>query len=71
MPDLIFAPRLSPRQLQVLVLSAEGYKTVEMAKAMSLGEQTVKTHIRKMLARWQVRNRAEAVAKGFRAGVLS
>jgi DNA-binding NarL/FixJ family response regulator len=59
-------PRLTPRQHQVLRLLADGYSTTEMASALQISEQTVRNHIRFLLAELRVRSRLEAVVVALR-----
>ncbi len=55
--------RLSPREEQVLALAAKGYRSKEIADALSISAQTVETHFRNLYEKLQVRSRAEAVAR--------
>ena len=55
--------RLTPREEEVLGLSVKGYRSKEIADALSLGVQTVQTHFRNIYEKLQVRSRAEAVAR--------
>jgi DNA-binding NarL/FixJ family response regulator len=64
------AVRPSPRELEVLQLDADGLPSKEIAERLHLSEETVKAHQRNMLARLHARNRAHAVAIGFRNGYL-
>jgi DNA-binding CsgD family transcriptional regulator len=59
-------PRLTPRQHQVLRLLAEGYSTTEMATSLQISEQTVRNHVRFLLAELRVRSRLEAVVVALR-----
>jgi DNA-binding CsgD family transcriptional regulator len=58
--------RLTSRELDVLELVAEGYSTAEIARALWITEDTVRTHIKRLLARLEARTRAQAVAIAFR-----
>jgi DNA-binding NarL/FixJ family response regulator len=53
---------LSPREREVLELMAEGLKNREIAERLFLSEATVKTHVRHLLDKLRLRNRAEAAA---------
>jgi PAS domain S-box-containing protein len=59
---------LSPRQIEILGLVAEGLSNAEIASRLYLGESTVKWHIRKILKALGVANRAQAVARYLSAG---
>jgi PAS domain S-box-containing protein len=54
---------LTPRQVEILGLVAEGLSNSEIASRLFLGESTVKWHIRKILRALGVANRAQAVAR--------
>ena len=61
---------LSARELEILALAAEGRTSVEIGKQLYLAEETVKSHIANVLRCLGARNRAHAVAIGFRRGLL-
>jgi DNA-binding CsgD family transcriptional regulator len=48
---------LSRRELEVLGLIADGHSTREIARALWVTEETVKTHVRRMLTRLNARTR--------------
>jgi DNA-binding CsgD family transcriptional regulator len=53
--------RLTPRQLQIVELLARGYSLVYIAAILSIGRETVKTHIRKMCQKLDVDNRIQII----------
>lgn len=57
------AKLLTPRQIEILALVADGLSNGEIAARLYLGESTVKWHIRKILRALHVSNRAQAVAR--------
>ena len=59
-------PRLTPRELAVLRLTAMGKPDKEVAKQLELGEETVRTHMKKAQAKLGARNRTHAVAEALR-----
>ena len=63
------APRITARERDVLELVAEGYSTAEIARALWITEDTVRTHIKRMMVRLDARTRAHAVAIAFREGL--
>ena len=63
------ARRITARERDVLELVAEGYSTAEIARALWITEDTVRTHIKRMLVRLDARTRAHAVAIAFREGL--
>jgi two-component system response regulator DesR len=58
--------QLSPRELEVLCLLAEGCDTRAMASTLFLSHHTVRNHVRNVLKKLDVRSRAEAVATAVR-----
>lgn len=64
-PDLV-----SGRELDVLRCLARGLTTTQIASELYISENTVKTHIRHILEKMEVNNRAEAVAKALQAGLI-
>jgi DNA-binding NarL/FixJ family response regulator len=58
------------RESQVLQLVADGLVNREIGEALFLSEETVKSHVRHLLAKLQARSRAHAVAIGFRRGLI-
>ncbi len=54
----------------MLQLISAGLTNGEIARRLSLSEETVKVHIRRLFGRLQARSRAHAVAIGFRRGIL-
>lgn len=63
-------PTLTPRQSEVLRLLGEGLTTQQMAERMGLATETVRNHVRGVLAHLGARSRLEAVLLGHRYGLL-
>lgn len=61
---------LSERELDVLRFLARGYTTAQTASELVISENTVKTHVRHILNKLEVGNRAEAVAKATQLGLI-
>jgi DNA-binding CsgD family transcriptional regulator len=59
------------REIQVLQLVADGLVNREIGQQLFLSEETVKSHVRHLLAKLQARSRAHAVAVGFRRGLIA
>lgn len=64
-------PRLSARERQILALTAEGRSSPEIARLLFLSTSTVKTHLQNIYEKLDVSDRAAAVAKALREGVLN
>jgi PAS domain S-box-containing protein len=58
-----FTKLLTPRQVEILRLIADGLSNADISSRLYLSESTVKWHIRKMLRALGVSNRAQAVAR--------
>jgi DNA-binding NarL/FixJ family response regulator len=55
--------KLSPREREVLDLLAQGYMYTEVGKKLFISDETVRSHVKNICRKMQVRNRVEAVAK--------
>ena len=58
------------REIEVLQLISDGLVNREIGNRLFLSEETVKSHVRHLLAKLQARSRAHAVAVGFRRGLI-
>jgi ATP/maltotriose-dependent transcriptional regulator MalT len=61
---------LTPRELEVVALAAEGHSGPELAQELVLSPATVNTHFKNIYKKLEVRTRAAAVAKAMRLGVI-
>jgi len=59
------------REVEVLQLISDGLVNREIGQRLFLSEETVKSHVRHLLAKLQARSRAHAVAVGFRRGIIA
>jgi DNA-binding CsgD family transcriptional regulator len=64
------APALTPRELQVLQLAAEGLSGPSIAASLVVSPGTVKTHFEHVYEKLGVRDRAAAVARALRLGLI-
>ncbi|MFF1574825.1 response regulator transcription factor [Leifsonia sp. NPDC058292] len=68
-PFMPHARIFTHRERQVLVLVANGNTNRSIGQALGIGEETVKTHMRRVLRKLRVSDRAQAVAVGLRVGL--
>ena len=61
---------LTPREIDVLRLIACGNANKEVASQLSLTEETVKSHVRNILAKLGAHDRTHAVAIGIKRGII-
>jgi len=64
-------PQLSPKEEEVLRLLAHGLGVTALARTLFISESTAKTHISKIYEKLGAANRAQAIMKAIRAGLLS
>lgn len=62
---------LTPRETDVLRLVALGRSNRDIAASLGVGEETIKTHVSRVLAKLQVDNRAQAIVEALRRRLVS
>ncbi len=62
---------LTPRELEVLQLVAQGASNREIAEALVISENTVKIHLRSILAKLHLQNRIQAATYALREGLVN
>jgi len=64
------APTLTPREIQVMELVAEGRRNKEIASSLAISEETVQVHLRNIFAKLKVSERTAALNVAIRRGIV-
>jgi DNA-binding NarL/FixJ family response regulator len=62
---------LSEREVEILQALASGWTTMEVADGLAISAHTVRTHVKRILAKLDARTKAEAVSRAVRLGLIS
>ena len=68
--DGLAGANLTDREKDVLRLVAQGRSNAEIAAELFLGVETVKTHVRNVLAKLRARDRVQAVVRAYESGFI-
>jgi two-component system NarL family response regulator len=63
-------PALTPREVEVVQLIAQGLRNKEIAVTLGISEQTVKVHVKNILAKLNVSDRSAVIAVAVRRGII-
>jgi len=72
-PDRLENPRfgqLTDREREVLIEVAHGKSNEEVAETLFISENTVKTHVKRVLAKLEARDRVQAVVMAYEGGLM-
>jgi two-component system nitrate/nitrite response regulator NarL len=69
-PEGVHRPQLTARELEILLLTADGRSAPDIAGQLQLSPATVKTHLLRSFEKLGVSDRAAAVAAATRSGLL-
>lgn len=62
---------LTPRELEVTKLLAQGLSNSEIARELSLSNATVKTHVARILMKLELRDRVQIVVLAYESGLVN
>ncbi len=68
--DLPFEP-LTPREVEVLQLVAQGYANKQIAQMLAISAGTIKMHVQKIIAKLEVSDRTQAVVRAIELGLIA
>ena len=69
--ERLSSPELTPRELDVLRLMAQGKSNLQIGNALYIAEGTVKAHVNSILSKLHVSDRTQAITTALRRGLVT
>lgn len=63
-------PQMTPRELEILQQIADGYSNSDIARELGISHETVKVHVRGILAKLDARDRSQAASIALKRGIV-
>jgi DNA-binding NarL/FixJ family response regulator len=63
-------PQMTPRELQILRQVADGYSNADIARDLGISHETVKVHVRGILAKLDAKDRTQAASIALKRGIV-
>jgi two-component system NarL family response regulator len=63
-------PTLTPREIQVIELVAQGMRNKEIAASLGISEETAQVHVKNILSKLKVKDRSAAINVALRRGII-
>jgi DNA-binding NarL/FixJ family response regulator len=63
--------KLTPRETEVLRMVAEGQSNTEIAERLTISDETVKTHVSRILLKLELHDRVQAVVYAYETGLVT
>jgi two-component system NarL family response regulator len=63
-------PSITPREVEVVQLIAQGMRNKEIAVALGISEQTAKVHVKNILSKLNLSDRSAVIAVAVRRGII-